>query len=55
MPWREKTDMDKMSIVLDFLNKLKVSRKDTVPSGNMMKFYDNADDIESCISAHHFK
>ncbi len=52
--WQNKTDLDKMVIVMNFINKLKLFENDTVPNGNMIKFYKNSNEIINFISNHKF-
>lgn len=52
--WANKSELDKMVITMNFINKLRLTEKDAVPNGNMMKFYDDSSDIRVCISDHCF-
>ena len=51
LEWERKDGLDKVSIILDFINKLRNSDD----QGNMIKFYSNINDIALCISDHEFK
>ena len=54
LPWEEKNDLAKLSIALDFINKLNVEENSTIPKGNMLKYYTNLSDIEITISDFEF-
>lgn len=52
--WKNKTDLDKMVSVMNFINKLKISNKDEVPIGNTIRFYKDITEIKEIISNNYF-
>ena len=52
--WRNKSELDKMVAILNFINKLKLTDSDTVPNGNMLKFFTVNEQIKEFISDHRF-
>ena len=54
LPWKDKSDLDRMAIVVDFINKLNIEDDGDQPKGNMLKYYRNPSDIEITISDFEF-
>ena len=50
LPWNEKSDLDKLATILDFINQVNVNESSTVPEGNMLKFYSDISDMRVIIS-----
>lgn len=54
LSWKEKNDLDRMAIVVNFVNKLDMEDGGSQPKGNMFKYYSGPSDIEITISDFEF-